>query len=248
MCRAAFSLILSLMASMAMGQGKDSVNVWYAEFHVGAIGSFGPSSGSQAEIKGGVGPSYSYDGKQHLSPGFKTSTSFELAGGFRRNQFLFEGTLLAFSQELGFSETPATSSYGPKLGTSTIVSARLAFMMPFFDLPKGGGFYGLNFGFFISASSAVSSEITDEARSTYGIAAIRSSVQFNWGSEFKYAVRIGRQGLYAVAMLSMTFPGTIGSVGKLEMEPDAAYTLVREDIKMYSVRGALGVGYRFARK
>ena len=229
------------------GQGKDTTNLWYAEMHIAAIGSFGPTE-TQAEIAGGVGPSYSYDGKQHLSPGFKTSTAFDLAGGFRRNIFLFEGTLSSFSQELGLVETPVASSNGPKLGTANMMSLRLSFMMPFFDLTKRPGFYGLNWGFFISGTSALSSQITEEAKLTYGIAGISTAVQFNWGSDFKYAVRLGHQGLYAVAMMSLTFPGAAGSIGKLEMQSGASYTMVREDIKMYSVKASIGIGYRFANK
>lgn len=242
--RALMLSIFVLIAGTALGQG-DSTNTWYAEVHIAAIGTFGPS-GSQAEIAGGVGPSYWYDGKQHLSPGFSTSTAAELTGGFRHNLFSYEGTLSTYRQDLGLIPTIASSSDGPKLATASMLSARLAVLMQLSDVTKNQGYYGFKFGLFISTTSAVSSQITDEARTTYGISDIQSAVQFNWGSEFKYVVRIGRQGLYATAMFSITFPGTIGSIGKLEMQPGAAYSLVRDEIKAYHVRGAVGIGYRFA--
>ncbi len=236
--------VFVLIAGTALGQG-DSTNTWYAEVHIAAIGTFGPS-GSQAEIAGGVGPSYWYDGKQHLSPGFSTSTAAELAGGFRHNHFSYEGSLSAYAQELGLIPTVASSSDGPKLGTASMLSTRFAVLMQLSDVTRNQGYYGFKFGLFISATSAVSTQVTEEAQSTYGIAGIRSAVQFNWGSDFKWVIRIGRHGLYATAMLSMTFPGTIGSIGKLEMQPGAAYSMVRDEIKAYHVRGAVGIGYRFA--
>lgn len=49
-------------------------------------------------------------------------------------------------------------------------------------------------------------------------------------------------GLYATCGASIIGPGTVGCIGKIEMQPNSSYSIIRDKIKMYSLEGFIGIG------
>ena len=66
---------------------------------------------------------------------------------------------------------------------------------------------------------------------------------FNWGIDFNYLVPLGEKGLYALMGASGTMPGFAGSIGKIQMQSASPYSTVHSNIRMYSVKIFLGVGF-----
>jgi len=211
----------------------------YIELHTAVQGSFGPSL-SQAEIAGGI-DTLSFDNKKHLSPGFKTSVAAEFVAGIRRNKFQFQSTLGYYKQDIGLLEKFSQS--GDPFFIADLLSVKASALLQLSNTEKRGpnGFYT---GFFIGSVFSVSTTLKDEIKINYAVKVIRPYSEIYWGIDYSYIQSFGKKGWYAIAGASITMPGLLGGIGKIEMENNSPYTIIRDKIQMYTVRGFIGIGMR----
>jgi len=239
-----WTIVSAFILTSGYGLAQHNNRAFYLEIHVAPQSSFGPSE-NQAEIKGGYDPN-SYDELEHLSIGFQYTTATELVFGYLQNGWLLQSTICYFSQDMGLINKPAASSNGPSLAMADLMSARISAQLQLSNSEKVGP-HGLYSGFFIGVVFPFSYDIDKQAKINYGIEDISHSVQFCWGIDFSYSLRLGTSGFYMIAGTSLTMPGLIGGIGKIKLEDDSSYTLVRSDIRMYTIKGFIGVGYRLGK-
>lgn len=237
-----FYLVLFFAGQAALSQGQ--AVLWHVGAAGGVVASFGPSE-NQAELVGGQN-SLSYDGKEHLSPAFKSTATVEITGGLSKNQFRLDGALGWFQQPITLVLAPASSSNGPTLATMDMMNIRLT---PAFRVlgNSNDDDQGIWLGPFVSFLFPTQTSITPGLTAQYGITGISQSMQFNWGGSFRGSLRIGHSGVFCFAEASVTMPGIVGSVGSFQLDPGSSYSLTRSEIKMYSLRFNAGIGCRFSR-
>lgn len=216
---------------------QNSRRPFFFELHVASQESFGPSE-SHAEIAGGTDTMY-YDNKEHLSSGFKSSTLPEFVAGYYKDDFKLQGTFGYFVQDIGLLQDFSTNEYPFILADMFSVKMSALFRLAKSDkrIP-----FGFNTGFFIGCLIPVSYNMNDRTKSDFTISGIQHAVQLNWGAYYSYTIQLSKKGLYAIAGATMTMPGTIGSIGKIQMQPGSTYYTVRDNIKMYSLVGFIGIG------
>lgn len=210
---------------------------FYVEINVAARSSFGPSE-NQAEISGGV-DTLSFDHKKHLIPGFKSALAPELVIGYRKDNLHFESTISWFSQDIGLIHKLFNIEY--PFAVSEMVSIKLNTLLQFCDRQKNGE-YGLYMGVFVEPVFSVSNKLNKQTRTEFSVG-FRPSVQMNWGVDYKYLFRIGKKGAYLSTGASVTMPGIIGSIGKIDALPGSSYSIVRDKVQMFTIKGSIGIGF-----
>lgn len=202
------------------------------------LGGFGPSE-SQAEIAGGF-DSLSYDNMKHLIPGFKQSNGVELAAGYQKNRIRVQSTIAYFQQDIKLIQRVSSNEY--PFVSLEMLSAKASVLLQLSNPEKCGsdGFYdGLSLGLV----SPISHDLNDLTKAAFNFNDFRPSAQFFWSMDYSYSFQIAK-GFYFNVGASVTMPGLVGCVGRMEMLPNSDYTITRDKVKMYSVSGFLGFGYR----
>jgi hypothetical protein len=229
-------LFLTLSEGNATAQ-QNSGRPFFYELHVASQGSFGPSE-SQAEIAGGTDTMY-YDNKKHFSPGFRSCTLPEFVAGYCEGDFRLQGTFGYFVQDIGLVQDFSTNEYPFILADMFSVKVSALYRLAKSDKRAP---FGFTTGFFIGCLIPVSYDMNDQTKADFGFNSIQHAVQLNWGVYYSYSILLSKKGLYAIAGATMTMPGTVGCVGKIEMQTDSPYSIIRDKIKMYSLEGFIGIG------
>jgi len=229
---------------------EKSANPFFWELHIAAQGSFGPSE-TQAEIAGGV-DSMSYDNKKHFSPGFKGCFPLEMSFGFNKlsgDTFFrcvqFQSTVSYFKQDIGMVQLFGNDENPFVL--ADMLSIRAAVLLQLSDFKKRG-VHGLYVGLFIGSHFPVAIDMNEQTKAEFGIRAFSRSAMFYWGADYKYSLRIGRQGWFASTGASVIMPGTVGYIGKIELDPSSGYEIIRDEVRMYSIKAFLGIGIQLGIK
>lgn len=212
---------------------------FYFEFHTAIQNSFGPSE-NQAEIVGGFNPN-SYDTKQHLITGFKECFIPEIAIGYRKKNIQLQSTIGYYKQDVGIIQNFEKIEYPFLLSNMFSIRTSASYQ---WNISEKWRLNGLYTGVFVGAVFPTSYSLNEQTKGKFGVDDFCPSLQFNWGIDFKYNLRIGKKGLYALGGTSLTFPGIIGSLGKIKLLPSSSYTIVRDEIKMYSVNLFCGIGFQ----
>jgi len=231
-------LFFALFGNPAIAQ-HNSKQSFYFELHGAALGSFGPSEG-QAEINGGVDSLY-YDHKKHFFPGFKTAFAPELTAGYQKNKIRFQSTVGYFEQDIALIQKFHPGEYPFVL--AKMLSVRVSAMLGCSNYEKRGpyGFYtAISFG----SVFPIGHEMNDQTKANFALDDFQSAAEYLWSFDESYSLALGKKGLYMVAGLSLTMPGLLGCVGKINVQPNSPYAIIRDKIKMYSYTGFLGFGYR----
>lgn len=208
------------------------------EVHAGIMSGFGPSE-SQAEIAGGVDSLY-FDQKKHLIPGFKKANGVELAAGYQKNKIRVQSTIAYYGQDIGLIQRVSSNEY--PFVKAKMLSAKASVMLQLSNPEKVGcdGFYA---GITLGLISPISYKMNDETKAAFNFKDFRPSAQFFWSMDYSYSFRIAK-GFYFNVGASVTMPGLVGCVGRMEMQPNSDYTITRDKVKMYAVSGFIGYGYR----
>jgi hypothetical protein len=235
-------VVVSIVLFSILSEGyataqQNSRRPFFYELHVALQSSFGPSE-SQAEIAGGTDTMY-YDNKKHYSPGFRSCTLPEFVAGYYKDNFKFQGTLGYFVQDIGLVQDLSTNEYPFIL--ADMFSVKVSALLRLAKSDKRAPF-GLTTGVFIGCLIPVSYDMNDQTKADFGFDSIQPAVQLNWGVYYSYSILLSKKGLYAIAGATMTMPGTIGCIGKIQMQPDSPYSTIRDNIKMYSLEGFIGIG------
>lgn len=228
-----------LFQNNILSQSNKSSN-YFIDFRVATLGSFGPSKG-QAEIVGGI-DSVSFDNKRHLMPGFKNAVPIELTMGYQKKLVQFKVSLSFYNQNIGFIQTLSKNEY--LLLSVGLVSTKISSMIQFSDYEKRGP-NGFKAGIFICNTFPVSINMFDATTTEFGISKIKPTSQFHWGIDYSYQISISKKGVYFIGTASTTLPGSIGSIGKIELNQTTTYTLMRDRIKVYFICASFGFGKRF---
>lgn len=230
-----FISIVILLWGKSFAQAE--MNSFYAEIHPGLLISFGPE-GKQAEIMGGYNAS-SFDNKNHYIVGFKECFIAEAAVGYHFKYFDLEGDLGYLKQDIGLAE----NLYGSQqfFMFSDLLSLKLVFLYDE-DTIRSKGFSG---GPFIRFITPISSKMSESVKNNYGFEDFQPNIQLNWGFDFRYILQLNKSGAYLIGGASLTLPGIVGSIGHIELQPSSSYTIVNDDIKMYSGQVFIGFGYGF---
>ncbi len=238
-----FRLLLLFLPLAGNTQGADRTNPhWYAELYLGYQSHFGPSEG-QAELIGGF-DTLSYDRKQHYSPGFKASVPVELGFGWSPNgRFLLEGRLGYFRHDLGLLLSFNREEF--HLADADVALFGLAGLFRFpaeqHKIPYalcGGlsatGFYPLQF------------TLDPDTKTTFGIGQISPGLQVHFSLDGALQLSLGKRGWYAFAKVSVGIPSfRFGALGRFRLQDGSGFTANNQGIKMYSMKGGLGVGRQF---
>lgn len=212
---------------------------FYFEFHTALQDNFGPSE-NHAEIMGGYNPG-SYDKKNHLITGFRECFVPEIVVGYRKKQLILQSVIAYFKQDIVFIQNLGETEY-PFLLTNTLsIKASASYQL---SNSEKKGVYGLYSGFFIGAIMPTSYTLNKQTKVEFGFDNFSPATQFNWGMDINYNLRLGKKGLYGLAGTSLTFPGIIGSIGTIELLPTSSYTIVKDQIKMYSINYFCGIGFQ----
>lgn len=216
-----------------------SSDSFYFEFHTAIQNSFGPSE-NQAEIIGGYNPN-SYDEKKHLITGFKECFVPEIVVGYRKKNMQLQSSMGYYKQDIGLIQNFEKVEYPFLL--SNMLSVKITALYQLSNSERRG-FYGLYAGIFIGTVIPTSYTLNEQTKAEFGIDDFHTAAQFNWGIDFKYNLKLGKKGFYVSGGTSLTFPGIIGSLGNIELLPSSSYTIVRDEIKMYSINIFCGLGFQ----
>ena len=222
-------------------QSQTSKN-YYIEIRAASQNSFGPSD-KQAEIAGGI-DTMSFDRKKHLIPGFKSSNSPVVVVGFRKGNLHFETAVGYYSQDIGLIHKVFDMEY--LFAVLEMLSLRFSGLLQFSDRQKRGP-YGLYMGFFIRPVFPVTWKLNENSKAEFAMA-FHCAPQANWGLDYKYLLRIGKKGGYLSTGATVTMPGIIGSIGKLESLPNSQYTVIRNKIQMFTINAYLGLGFNLGKR
>ena len=231
-----FALILTELAQ------SQTSKPYYLEIRAATQNSFGPSE-NQAEIAGNI-DALSFDGKKHLSPGFKSSSSPEIVFGFRKGFLHFETTVGYYSQNIGLIHKVFNMEY--PFALPEMLSIRFTGLLQLSD-PLKRGQYGLYMGFFIKPVFPMTSKQDENTKAEFAMD-FRKALQVNWGVDYKYLVRIGKKGSYISTGATITMPGIIGSIGKIEPGSWSEYTVIRDRIQMFTINAYIGLGFSLGKR
>src|SRR5688572_8338412 len=106
------------------------------------------------------------------------------------------------------------------------------------------GYYGFNVGISGGTIFPISYEMNDHTKINFAFDDFKPAAQYFWSIDISYSLALGKKGLYTIAGGSVPMPGLKGSISTIKMKPNSPYTIVRDEIKMYSVTVFLGVGLR----
>ena len=210
---------------------------YYFEIRAASQNSFGPSE-NQAEIAGGI-DTMSFDRKRHLIPGFKSSFSPEVVIGYRKGFLHFETTVGYYSQDIGL--IPKVFNLEYPFAILEMLSIRFTGLLQLSDTQKRGQ-YGLYMGFFIKPVFPMTSKQDENTKAEYGMD-FKKALQVNWGVDYKYLFRIGKKGSYISTGATITMPGIIGSIGKIEPGSGSQYAVIHDQIRMFTINAYLGIGF-----
>lgn len=232
-----FLISFFLLGILTNAQDNHKHN-FYTEFHMGVKYNFGPTE-TQAEIVGGY-DSLSYDHLQHYNPGYKTSVPIEFIFGYIADElFRIEGTLSYYKLDIGLVQTLNLSEY-PFL-KADMLSIKTSGLFGFNDIANDSS---INFssGISIGAVFPFSSNFSEGTKNNFGIKDFQSGVQIFFEINASGSLALSDR-LYLSAGASFTLPWVVGSIGKLEMQPGSQYSIVRDEVILYSIGGYLGIGY-----
>ncbi len=215
---------------------------YYFEIRAASQNSFGPSE-NQAEIAGGI-DTMSFDRKRHLIPGFKSSFSPEVVIGYRKGFLHFETTVGYYSQDIGLINKVFKMEY--PFAVLEMLSVRFTGFLQLSDHLKRGQ-YGLYMGFFIKSVFPMTSKQDENTKAEYGMD-FKKALQVNWGVDYKYLIRIGKKGSYISTGATITIPGIIGSIGKIEQRSGSEYTVIRDKIQMFTINAYIGLGFSLGKR
>jgi hypothetical protein len=102
-------------------------------------------------------------------------------------------------------------------------------------------------GFFIKSVFPMTSKQDENTKAEYGMD-FKKALQVNWGVDYKYLIRIGKKGSYISTGATITIPGIIGSIGKIEQRSGSEYTVIRDKIQMFTINAYIGLGFSLGKR
>lgn len=234
--------MFSIISSDINAQNKQKKH-YYIELRGGILSGFGPSR-SQAELVGGI-DTMSFDKKLHVNAGFKNSYPVSLTLGYMMNDFQLQTTFSYYSLDIGLGKTIANDI--KQLLIAKMMLAKVEAQGRIYTINKGkwDNRYGLFTSLGISTSFPLSHKMNAIRAQEYGISSFNRSMQFNWNIDFNLKVPLGKKGVYGIVNAGLTMPGLVGSIGKLNVEPESSFTAARSRVKMYYFTSSIGLGYYF---
>ena len=164
--------------------------------------------------------------------------------GFRKGNLHFEGTVGYYSQDIGLIHKVFNMEY-PFL-VLEMVSLRFSGLLQLSDHQKRGP-YGLYLGFFVRPVFPVTWKMNENTKTEFAIG-FRCNPQANWGLDYKYLLRIGKKGGYLTTGATVTMPGIIGSIGKLEPLTGSQSSVIRNKIQMFTINAYIGIGFNLGKR
>lgn len=232
-------LVLILLFGI-LTHAQDSTNHnFYSEFHLGLKYNFGPTE-TQAEIVGGY-DTLSYDHKQHFSPGYKKSIPLEFLFGYLTDDvFRFEGTISYYKLDIGLLQSLNRSEY--PFVILDMISLKASGILGLNEIGDDSSI-NISSGVSVGAVYPFSTKLNQETQNNFGIKNFQPTVQIFFEISASASLALNDNGLYLEAGTSFTLPWVIGSIGKLEMQSDSQYSIIRDEVILHSISVYLGIGY-----
>jgi hypothetical protein len=238
--RLALILLLIILISLSIRAQQESSKHFYTELHLGIKYNFGPSE-DQAEIVGGF-DSLSYDNTQHYSPGFKSSVPVELVIGYNfDNSFHLESSFSYYKLDMALIQTFNQSEY-PFL-IADMFSMKVSGLFRFSDEDIDSSF-GISTGMSVGAVLPLSNNINKETQDYFDIKDFQTKVEVFFEINANCYLPLNSDGLYLTAGTSFTLPWLIGSIGEIELQEGSSFNVIRNEVRLYSISGFIGLGYR----